>query len=160
MGKIYSFNEQQVTEINELYDEVWQFDEPIKNLEILLAKSIVKEEIELIETTKEKISRLKEELECKQHLIMQEEYQTFEIFSDLYYKRKIELDELCLKGTKLEKLGASRKKMMRLKNQIIQVSHFGGTALKIRKKKKSYFNKSLIIHAEAATPRCFQEKVY
>ena len=103
MGKIYSFNEQQVTEINELYDEVWQFDEPIKNLEILLAKSIVKEEIELIETTKEKISRLKEELECKQHLIMQEEYQTFEIFSDLYYKRKIELDELCLKGTKLEK---------------------------------------------------------
>ena len=50
---------------------------------------------------------------------MQEEYQTFEIFSDLYQKRKIELDELCLKGTKLEKLGASRNKMMRLKNQII-----------------------------------------
>ena len=110
MGKIYSFNEQQVTEINELYDEVWQFDEPIKNLEILLAKSIVKEEIELIETTKEKISRLKEELECKQYLIMQEEYQTFEIFSDLYHKRKIVLDELCLKGIKFEKLGASRKK--------------------------------------------------
>ena len=41
---------------------------------------------------------------------MQEEYQTFEIFSDLYHKRKIELDELCLKGIKFEKLGASRKK--------------------------------------------------
>ena len=139
MGKIYSFNEQQVTEINELYDEVWQFDEPIKNLEILLAKSIVKEEIELIETTKEKISRLKEELECKQYLIMQEEYQTFEIFSDLYHKRKIELDELCLKGIKFEKLGASRKKTDEVKESDNLGQPFWWNCLKNQKKKKILF---------------------
>ena len=52
----YPINEQQVTEIDELYDEIWKFDEPIKNLEILLAKNNVEEEIELIKTTKEKIS--------------------------------------------------------------------------------------------------------
>ena len=78
-------NEQQAAEVDELYDEIWKFDEPIKNLEILLAKSSVErsfaeEEIELIEATKEKISRLKAELECKQDLIMQEGFETFKIF--------------------------------------------------------------------------------
>ena len=56
LEKSYPINEQQVTEIDELYDEIWKFDEPIKNLEILLAKNNVEEEIELIKTTKEKIS--------------------------------------------------------------------------------------------------------
>ena len=37
LEKIYRINEQQVAEIDELYDEIWRFDEPIKNLEILLA---------------------------------------------------------------------------------------------------------------------------
>ena len=32
MEKIYPINEQQVTEIDELYDEIWKFNEPIKNL--------------------------------------------------------------------------------------------------------------------------------
>ena len=89
MEKIYSINEQQVTEIDELYDEIWKFDEPIKNLEILLAKNNVERssaevKIELIKTRKEKISELKAELEFKQDLIMQEESETFEKFSDLY----------------------------------------------------------------------------
>ena len=88
--KICPINEQQVAAIGELYDKIWKFDEPIKNLEILLAKSSVErsfaeEEIELIEATKEKISRLKAELECKQDLIMQEESETFKIFSNLYH---------------------------------------------------------------------------
>ena len=59
MEKIYPINEQQVTEIDELYDEICKFNEPIKNLEILLAKNNVEEEIGLIEATKEKISRIR-----------------------------------------------------------------------------------------------------
>ena len=43
--KNYSINEQQVTEIDELYDEIWKFDESIKNLEISLAKNHLVEEI-------------------------------------------------------------------------------------------------------------------
>ena len=89
MEKIYPINEQQVAEIDELYDAIWKFDEKIKSLEILLAKisverSFAEEEIELIEATKEKISRLKAELECKQDMIMQEKSETFKMFSDLY----------------------------------------------------------------------------
>ena len=38
MEKIWSINEQQVIKIDELYDEMWKFDEPIKSLEMLLAK--------------------------------------------------------------------------------------------------------------------------
>ena len=44
MDKNYPFNEQQATEIDELYDEIWEFDKPIKNLEILLAKNNVQKE--------------------------------------------------------------------------------------------------------------------
>ena len=39
LEKNYPINEQQVAEIDELYDEIWKFDEPIKNLEILLVSS-------------------------------------------------------------------------------------------------------------------------
>ena len=89
LEKIYPINQQQVAEIDELYDEIWKFDEKIKILEILLAKinverSFADEEIELIEETKEKISRLKAELEYKQDMVMQEESETFKMFSDLY----------------------------------------------------------------------------
>ena len=124
MEKIYSINEQQVTEIDELYDEIWKFDEPIKNLEILLAKNNVErssteEKIELIKTRKEKISELKAELECKQDLIMQEESETLEKFSDLYRRWRIALDELYLKEIKLEKLGVSKTKTNEVKNQTI-----------------------------------------
>ena len=41
MEKIHLINEQQVIEIDELFDEIWKFDESIKNLEILLKKKAV-----------------------------------------------------------------------------------------------------------------------
>ena len=88
MENIYPINEHQVTEIVELYCEMWKFDKPIKNLEIFLAKMNAEEEIELIKTTKEKLNELRAELECNQDLIMQEESETIEIFSDLYRKSK------------------------------------------------------------------------
>ena len=78
--KNYSINEQQVTEIDELYDEIWKFDEPIKNLEISLAKNNLVEEIQLIKSRKKKLNEFKAELECKQDLFMQEESETFENF--------------------------------------------------------------------------------
>ena len=121
MDKIYSINKQQVTKIDKLYDEMWKFDEPIKNLEILLAKNNVEEEIELIKTTIEKINELKAELECKQDLIMQEESETFEKFSDLYRKRRIALDELYLKEIKLEELGVSKTRI----NDVKQSNNLG-----------------------------------
>ena len=31
MENVYPINEQQVIEIDELYNEIWKFDEPIKN---------------------------------------------------------------------------------------------------------------------------------
>ena len=115
MKKIYFIIEQQVTKIDELHDEIWKFDEPIKNLEILLAKNNVEEEIELIKTTKEKISELKAELECKQDLIMQEESETFEKISDLYRKRRITLDEFYLKEIKLEESEVSKTRINKVK---------------------------------------------
>ena len=115
MEKIYPINEQQVTEIDKLYDEIWKFDEPIKNLEILLAKSSAEEEMQLIQTTKEKISELKAELECKQDLTMQEESETFEKFSHLYRMRRIALDELYLKEIKLEELGLPKTRINEVK---------------------------------------------
>ena len=114
LEKIYPINEQQVAEMDELYDEIWKFYEPIKNLEILLAKnrverSFAEEEIELIEAAKEKNCRIKAESECKQDLIMQEESGTFKILWNLYHDKRTALDEL--KGTKLKKLGVSKPKV-------------------------------------------------
>ena len=108
MEKSYSINEQPVIEIDKLHDEIRKFDERIKNLEILLEKSSAEEEIELIEATKEKITGLQAESECKQDSIMQEESETFEIFSGLYDKRLSALYELNIKGEKLVKLGVSQ----------------------------------------------------
>ena len=65
---MYPINEQQVAEIDQLYDEIWNFDEP-------------------------------------------EESESFKIFSDLYYDRRIEPDELRFKVIKLEKLGVSKAKI-------------------------------------------------
>ena len=90
-------------------------------------KNNVEEEIELIKTTKENISELKAELECKQDLIMQEQSETFEKFSDLHCKRRIALDELFLNEIKLEELEYQKQELMRLRNQTIQVNHLGGT---------------------------------
>ena len=98
--------------MDKLYDEIRNFDESIKNLEILLAKinferNITEAEMEFKEATKQKISGLQAELECKQDLIMQEESEIFEIFSDLNSKRVDALYKLDFKGEKLEKLGVS-----------------------------------------------------
>ena len=85
----------------------------MKSLKTLLAKSsgeYSREEIESIEATK-KNSRLQAELECKQDLIMQEESETFEIFSHLYHKRLDALYELDLKARKVAKLGVSRARI-------------------------------------------------
>ena len=62
---------------------------------------------------------LKHELKCEQDLIIQEESETFEIFSGLYDKRKNVIYELYLKEIKLEKLGVSITKIDKAKNQII-----------------------------------------
>ena len=43
---------------------------------------------------------------------MQEESETFEIFSDLYSKREEAIYQLDLKGEKLVKLGVSKQKLM------------------------------------------------
>ena len=65
------------------------------------------------------VIKLKEELECKQDLIMQEEYETFKTFSDLFLKREETIYQLDLKGKKLVKLCVSKQKLIQLKNQLI-----------------------------------------
>ena len=104
--KIWSVNEQQVIEIDKLYYEIWRFDEVIENFENVLAKNNANARtlfLESIETAKEKISELKEELEYKQDLIIQEKSETNEIFSDLYSKRGKAIYQLDLKGEWLVK---------------------------------------------------------
>ena len=58
------------------------------------------------------------ELEYRKDLNMQDEFETFEIFPNLYHKRLEALYELHLKEIKLEKLGVSRAKIDKAKNQI------------------------------------------
>ena len=83
-----------------------------------MERSFAEEEIELIEATKEKIIELQAELEYRKDLNMQDEFETFEIFPNLYHKRLEALYELHLKEIKLEKLGVSRAKIDKAKNQI------------------------------------------
>ena len=133
MEKIWSINEQQVIETNKLCVEIWKFDKVIENFENLLAKNNAKEEIESVETAKEKISELKQELESKQDLIIQEKSETNEIFSDLYSKTGEAIYQLDLKGEKFTKLRVSKTEIHTV--QIIQVNHIGGeTDLTINKK--------------------------
>ena len=80
-----------------------------------MERSFAEEEIELIEATKEKIIELQAELEYRKDLNMQDEFETFEIFSNLYHKRLEALYELHLKEIKLEKLGVSRAKIDKAK---------------------------------------------
>ena len=115
MEKIWSINEQQVIETNKLYVEMWKFDEVIENFENLLAKNNAKEEIESVETAKEKISELKQELESKQDLIIQEKSETNEIFSDLYSKTGEAIYQLDLKGEKFTKLRVSKTEIHTVK---------------------------------------------
>ena len=57
---------------------------------------------------KEKIKGLQGELVCKQDLTMQEESETFEVFSDLYDTRLDALYKLELTTKKLPKLRVSK----------------------------------------------------
>ena len=116
--KIWSVNEQQVIEIDKLYYEIWRFDEVIENFENVLAKNNANARtlfLESIETAKEKISELKEELEYKQDLIIQVKSETNEIFSDLYSKRGKAIYQLDLKGEKFTKLKVSKTEIHTVK---------------------------------------------
>ena len=102
MEKIWSINEQQMIEIDELYDEIWKFDDVIESLENFINRnndnySFTEEDIEFLETKKEKIIGLRDELECKQDLIIQEEFETNEKFSDLCSKKEEAIYQLDLK---------------------------------------------------------------
>ena len=108
MEKLDIIRQQQLIEKDKIYDEIEELKELIKNLTILSAKNIIEEEIKLTNITRKKISALKGELECKQDLIMQEEFETGEILSELYFKKLKALDELSFKEIKLEKLGLSK----------------------------------------------------
>ena len=55
-------------------------------------------------------SRYKAELECKQDLIMLEEFESGEIFSNLYYKRINAVSELNLKARNLKIRSIKNKK--------------------------------------------------
>ena len=108
MEKIWSINEQQMIEIDELYDEIWKLDELIEDLENLINKN--KENYSL-ESFKEKMTGLRDELECKQDSIIQNEYETNEIFSDLCSKSEEVIYQLNIKGAKLVKLGEPKTKI-------------------------------------------------
>ena len=58
---------------------------------------------------------------------MQEEFETIKIFSGLYRGGRIALDELHFKGTKLKKLGVSKRKIDAVKesNNLGQSSWWG-----------------------------------
>ena len=146
MEKLDTIRQQQIIEIDEIWDKIEEFQDLIENLEILLEKNNIKKETQLIKTTRKKVSRLKVELECKQDFIMQEEFETGEILSDLYYKRRAALDELYSKEIKLEKLGVLKIKTGPVKesNNLGNSSWWG--CFNIKERKQSYLNKSLIVY--------------
>ena len=102
MEKRNAIREQQIIEIDEIYGKIEEFKELIEYLTITQVKDNNEEE-----TTIKRINRSKAELECKLELIMQKEFETYEIFPDLYYEKLYVQYELRLKETKLEKLGVS-----------------------------------------------------
>ena len=108
MEKIWSINEQQMIEIDELYDEIWKLDELIEDLGNLINKN--KDNYSL-ESFKEKMTGLRDELECKQDSIIQNESETNEIFSDLCSKSEEVIYQLNIKGAKLVKLGEPKTKI-------------------------------------------------
>ena len=95
-------------EIDELYDKIWKLDELIEDLENLTYKN--KDNYSL-ESFKEKMTGLRDELECKQDSIIQNESETNEIFSDLCSKRDEVIYQLNIKGAKLVKLGEPKTKI-------------------------------------------------
>ena len=103
MERLNTIGQQLIRETNEIYDKIEEFKEFIEYLTTSPTKNHNGKE-----TAIKMISTLKAELECKQDLIMQEEFETGKIFSGLYYKRRISQDELKFVSLKLEKLGVSK----------------------------------------------------
>ena len=87
-------------EIDELYDEIWKLEEVIEDLK----KHGLEEFLE-------KMITLRDELECKQDLIIQEESVTSEIFSDLCSKREESIYQLDLKIETIVTLGEPKTKI-------------------------------------------------
>ena len=102
MEKLNAIWHQQIIKIDEIYDKINKFKELIEYLTTAPVKNNNTEE-----TAIKRINRSKAELECKLELIMQEEFETCKIFSDLYYEKLYVQSELRSKETKLEKLGVS-----------------------------------------------------
>ena len=137
MEKIWSINEQQMIEIDELYDEIWKLDELIEDLENLINKN--KDNYSL-ESFKEKMTGLRDELECKQDSIIQNESETNEIFSDLCSKSEEVIYQLNIKGAKLVKLGEPKTKI----DVVKESKHYYKTNLfrlfkSFKKQQKLYF---------------------
>ena len=107
MKKNWSIKEQKKIDIDELCDEIWRLDELIEDLENLINKNTDNYDLEPF---KEKMIRLRDELECKQDLIIQEESETNEIFWDLRSKREEAIYQLNIKGAKLVNLGEPKTK--------------------------------------------------
>ena len=105
MEKLNTIRYQQVIEIDEMYDKIEEFKELIEYSTISPAKNNNKGETVI------KMLRIsKAELERKQDLITQEEFETGEIFLDLYHKRRRALEKINFISLKLEKLGVSKIK--------------------------------------------------
>ena len=109
MEKTYSINEQVEIDKSMRNMRVWWVNKKFRNL-ISKKQWWVQQRRNRVKGNKRKKSGLNAELECKQDLIMQEESETSEIFSDLYHKRLNALYELDLKGERLVKLGLSQTK--------------------------------------------------
>ena len=82
MEKIYFTNEQQVKEIDEMYDKIDEYKEIIKYLTITPAIYNGKK------TTIKTMIRSKDELESKKHLIEQEQLETFNVFLSCVMREK------------------------------------------------------------------------
>ena len=137
MEKIWSINEQQMIEIDELYDEIWKLDELIEDLENLINKN--KDNYSL-ESFKETMTGLRDELECKQDSIIQNESETNEIFSDLCSKSEEVIYQLNIKGAKLVKLGEPKTKIDVVKeSKYYYKTNFFRLFKAFKKQQKLYF---------------------
>ena len=95
----------------EIRDKIEEFKELIEYLTITPVKNNNGEE-----TAIKRINRSKAELECKLELIIQEEFETCKIFSDLHHEKLYAQSELRSKEIKLEKLGVSETAIDEVKN--------------------------------------------
>ena len=120
MEKIYFTNEQQVKEIDEMYDKIDEYKEIIKYLTITPAIYNGKK------TTIKTMIRSKDELESKKHLIEQEQLETFNVFLSCVMREKQQQTNYILKEQNLKNQEYQKQRLMKLNSQIIQVNQLGG----------------------------------